>query len=474
MLHSKNSKSLFDKIWDSHIIKKLYDNINVLYVDLHYIHEVTSPQAFSELKKRKISVFRPKKIVATTDHNVPTINQDLEKIDPLSRKQIKLLKNNCKIFNINKLYDLGHKNNGIVHVIGPELGYTLPGMTIVCGDSHTSTHGAFGCIAFGIGTSQVAMVMASQCLLLYKPKQMKICLNGNLKKGVTSKDVILHIISKLGVNVGNGYVIEYTGTVFKNMSMEERMTICNMSIEMGAKCGLISPDKTTIDYIKKSKYGMKFIKKNQKKIVEYWKTLKTDENKIFDKEFFLKAEEIDPMITYGTNPGMSVKINNPIIPNYEKDKNWIKSINYMGFKPKMSLIGKTIKYVFIGSCTNSRIEDLRIVASIVRGKKKASHVKAIIVPGSNRVIKKAKKEGLDKIFIYSGLEFRNPGCSACLGMNEDKIPPGEYCISTSNRNYEGRQGIESRTLLVSPMTAAIIAIEGKIIDTSKIINYEKI
>ncbi|WP_185877855.1 3-isopropylmalate dehydratase large subunit [Blattabacterium cuenoti] len=463
-------KSLFDKIWDSHIVKKLDNDIDVIYIDKHYIHEVTSPQSFFELEKRNLSIFRSDKIVATADHNVPTKNQTKIASDSLSRKQLDLLTINCKKFGIKKLYGLGHKNNGIVHVIGPELCHSLPGMTIVCGDSHTSTHGAFGSIAFGIGTSQITMVMATQCLLLSKPKQMKICINGNLKNGSTPKDLILYLISKLGVNSGNGYFIEYSGSVFNKMSMEGRMTICNMSIEMGAKGGLISPDKITLEYIKK-KLGIKFIKKN-KKILGYWKSLKTDLNKIFDKEFIFNAENIEPMITYGTNPGLAIKIKDSI-PN-NNSKNFNKSIKYMGFYPGESLIGKIIHYVFIGSCTNSRIEDLRLVASVVKGKKKAKNISVMIVPGSNKIINEVKKEGLDIIFNESGLEFRKPGCSACLGMNEDKIPPYKYCVSTSNRNFEGRQGPNSRTLLVSPLTAAIIAIEGKIVDINKYIKNHKI
>ncbi|WP_185864985.1 3-isopropylmalate dehydratase large subunit [Blattabacterium cuenoti] len=482
MLKINKSKSLFDKIWDSHLVKKLDNNIDIIYIDRHYIHEVTSPQSFSELEKRNISIFRPEKIVATVDHNIPTINQHFPISDPLSRKQVELLKKNCIKFKISKFYGIGDKNNGIVHVIGPELGYTLPGMTIVCGDSHTSTHGAFGSVAFGIGSSQISMVMASQCLLLSKPKQMRIHLDrnfkyGSLKKEVSPKDVILYIISKLGVNIGVGYFIEYTGSVFRKMSMEGRMTICNMSIEMGAKGGLISPDNTTLEYINKSKYGKQLIKKN-KNIIQYWKSLKTDSNKKFDKEFELNFDKIEPMISYGTNPGMSIKINDSIPINSNlvtTQENWKKSIKYMGFNPGQFLIGLIINYVFIGSCTNSRIEDLRIVASIIKGKKKAAHTKVMIVPGSNIVLEKARNEGLDIIFKESEFDFRQPGCSACLGMNDDKIPSGEYCVSTSNRNFEGRQGPGSRTLLVSPLTAAIIGIEGKIVNVNKYINkYGKI
>ncbi|WP_185862658.1 3-isopropylmalate dehydratase large subunit [Blattabacterium cuenoti] len=456
------SKSLFDKIWETHTVKRFENGVDVLYIDRHYIHEVTSPQAFLEIEKRGISVFRPEKIIATADHNVPTINQHLPISDPLSKKQIDLLIKNCKKFGIT-LYGLGHENHGIVHVLGPELGLTLPGMTIVCGDSHTSTHGAFGSIAFGIGTSQVAMVMASQCLLVSKPKQIRIQLKGKyLKKGVTPKDIILYMISKLGVDVGTGHFIEYTGPIIKNMSMEGRMTICNMSIEMGAKGGLIAPDEITFDYLKNHTY---LKRKYHKKHLEYWSTLKTDNHAVFDKEYILDAEDIEPMITYGTNPGMGMKISDRIPKSTELQQK--KSLNYMGFRPGESLIGKPINYIFIGSCTNSRIEDLRLVASVVKGKKKASHVTVMVVPGSQRVIKQAKKEGLDKIFQNAGFEFRQPGCSACLGMNEDKIPSGEYCVSTSNRNFEGRQGPGVRTLLVSPLTASIIAIEGKIVDIKK-------
>ncbi|WP_185881864.1 3-isopropylmalate dehydratase large subunit [Blattabacterium cuenoti] len=458
------SKSLFDKIWETHTVKKFENGVDVLYIDRHYIHEVTSPQAFLEIKKRGISVFRPEKIIATADHNVPTINQHLPISDPLSKKQIDLLIKNCKKFGIT-LYGLGHENHGIVHVMGPELGLTLPGMTVVCGDSHTSTHGAFGSIAFGIGTSQVAMVMASQCLLISKPKQIRIQLKGKyLKKGVTPKDIILYMISKLGVDVGTGHFIEYTGPIIKNMSMEGRMTICNMSIEMGAKGGLIAPDQITFDYLKNHTY---LKKKYHKKHLEYWSTLKTDNHAVFDKEYILDAEDIEPMITYGTNPGMGMKISDRIPIPKSTELQQKKSLNYMGFRPGESLIGKPINYIFIGSCTNSRIEDLRLVASVVKGKKKASHVTVMVVPGSQRVIKQAKKEGLDKIFQSAGFEFRQPGCSACLGMNEDKIPSGEYCVSTSNRNFEGRQGPGVRTLLVSPLTASIIAIEGKIVDIKK-------
>lgn len=461
-LYKKKAKTLFDKIWDKHIVKNITWGSDVLYIDKHYIHEVTSPQAFLELKKKKIYVFRPKQTIATVDHNIPTINQHLPISEPLSKKQVETLSKNCKDNNIT-FYGLGHKYQGIVHVIGPELGLTIPGMTIVCGDSHTSTHGAFGCIAFGIGTSQVAMVLATQCLIEYKPKQMRIKISGSLKSSITPKDIILYIISKIGSDGGTGHFIEYTGKVFKEISMEGRMTICNMSIEMGARGGLIAPDEITFNYIKNKFFFKK--KKINKNILSYWKTLKTDKNSFFDKKYEFKIKDIHPMITYGTNPSMGIKIYEKIPENnsYKIEK----SLKYMGFKPGEYLIGKPIQYVFIGSCTNSRIEDIRSVVKIVKGKKKAKSVKVIVVPGSQQVYKQAKKEGLDKILINAGFDFRQPGCSACLAMNEDKIPSGKYCISTSNRNFEGRQGPGSRTILVSPITAAIFSIEGKIVDVEK-------
>lgn len=460
-------KTLFEKIWDNHIVKTLGEETVVLYIDRHYIHEVTSPQAFEEIKIRNVSVFNPSSIIATADHNVPTINQDLPVRDPLSRKQIQTLTENCKKHSI-KLYGLGHKYQGIVHVIGPELGLTLPGMTIVCGDSHTSTHGAFGTISFGIGTSQVSMVLASQCLIQYKPKQMRINVYGKLKRGVTPKDLIIYIISKLGTDGGTGYFIEYDGPVFHNMSMEGRMTVCNMSIELGARGGMIAPDDITYNYIKNKKFAPKDDK--LKKAILYWESLKTDKNASFDKEYFFNADNIAPMITYGTNPSMAIKINEIIPLNNKNKKDIQKSLKYMGFTSGEYLINKPINYIFIGSCTNSRIEDLRIVAKIIQGKKKADNVSVFIVPGSQQVALQVKNEGLDKLFQESGFELRQSGCSACLGMNDDKIPSGEYCISTSNRNFEGRQGPGARTLLASPIVAAITAIEGKIVDIEQYIH----
>ena len=436
------SDTLFDKIWDSHVVERIENGPNVFLIDKHFIHEVTSPQAFDELKRKKIKVFDPKKIVATVDHNVPTLNQHLPIKDELSRNQVEKLKLNCIENNI-ELYDLGNPNQGIVHVIGPELGITQPGMTIVCGDSHTSTHGAFGAIAFGIGTSQVAQVLASQCLLLNKPKKMRIYVNGILNKNVTPKDVILYIISKLGTNGGTGFFVEYAGDVFKKMSMEGRMTVCNMSIEMGARGGIIAPDDVTYKYLEGKDFSPK--ENEFKSKISIWKKLKSDKNAIFDSEFTFNANDIFPMLTYGTNPGMGIKYIDRI-PKHSNSSD-LKALKYMGFKSGERLIGKKINYVFIGSCTNSRIEDFRSVANYIVNKRKAKNVNALIVPGSQNVLNQIIDEGLYDIFEQSGFKIRQPGCSACLGMNEDKIPPGELCMSTSNRNFEGRQGPGSRTIL---------------------------
>ncbi|MBW2961042.1 3-isopropylmalate dehydratase large subunit [Mesonia aestuariivivens] len=458
-------KTLFDKIWDSHVVESIPNGPDILYIDKHLIHEVTSPQAFQELKERKITVFRPDKTIATADHNTPTENQHLPVKDLLSRKQLQELTQNCKENNIS-LYGLGHPFNGIVHVMAPELGITQPGMTVVCGDSHTSTHGAFGTISFGIGTSQVAQVFASQSLLVEKPKKLRVNVNGKLKNGVTPKDVILFIISELGTNSGTGYFCEYAGNVFEKMSMEGRMTVCNMSIEMGARGGLIAPDETTYNYLK----GREFAPKGEKfeQLQTYWESLKTDEDAKFDQEYYFDAEEIEPMITYGTNPGMGIKITATIPVN--KNKSTEKALDYMGFSPGESLINKPINYIFIGSCTNSRIEDFRIAAHYIKGKQKATNVNALIVPGSQQVAAQIKAEGLHIIFEEAGFQLRQPGCSACLAMNDDKIPAGEYCVSTSNRNFEGRQGQGSRTILASPLTAAATAIAGKIVDFTKHLN----
>lgn len=454
-------QTLFDKVWDAHVVDSIPNGPQILYIDKHLIHEVTSPQAFNELKNRNIAIFRPKQIVATADHNTPTVDQHLPIKDELSRNQLQQLQHNCDTHGI-ELYALGHQYNGIVHVMAPELGITQPGMTLVCGDSHTSTHGAFGAIAFGIGTSQVAQVFASQSLLLKKPKKMRITVSGKLRENVLPKDVVLYIISKLGTDSGTEHFIEFAGDVFENMSMEGRMTVCNMSIEMGARGGMIAPDETTFNYVK----GRKFAPKGEDfdKKVAYWKTLKTDTGAQFDTEYNFDAADITPMITFGTNPGMGIKLTEQI-PN-ENDKNLEKSLNYMDFEKGASLIGQKVNYVFIGSCTNSRIEDFRVAANYVKGKQKAPNINAWLVPGSQLVVKQIQEEGLDKIFEAAGFKLRQPGCSACLAMNDDKIPAGEYCVSTSNRNFEGRQGQGARTLLASPLVAAATAIAGEIVDVT--------
>lgn len=457
--------TLFEKIWNAHIVKQVEGGQNVIYIDRHFIHEVTSPQAFDGLRNRQIPVYRTDKTIATADHNVPTINQHLPISEPLSRFQVETLTKNCDEFGV-ELYGLGHDYQGIVHVIGPELGITLPGTTIVCGDSHTSTHGAFGTIAFGIGTSQVEQVLATQCLLQTRPKTMRINVEGELQNGVTAKDIILYIIAKLSASGGTGYFVEYAGSAIRSLSMEGRMTICNMSIEMGARGGMIAPDEVTFDYIKDRKFAPKG--EDFDKAVAYWQTLKSDDDAVFDAEFTYNAAEIAPMVTFGTNPGMGIRIDEEV-PN-ESSVSFDKSLNYMGLQKKEKLIGKTINYVFIGSCTNSRIEDLRAVAAFVKGKQKAENVTAWIVPGSQQVAKQAEAEGLNEILKAAGFELRQAGCSACLGMNEDKIPSGEYCVSTSNRNFEGRQGPGARTILASPLTAAATAIAGKLVDVRKEMN----
>lgn len=459
-------KTLFEKVWDAHVVTSIPEGPDVLYIDKHLIHEVTSPQAFAGIEKRGVPVFRKENVVATADHNVPTKDQHLPIKEALSRFQVDKLTENCKNHDIT-LYGLGHPFQGIVHVMGPELGITLPGMTMVCGDSHTSTHGAFGSIAFGIGTSEVEQVLATQCLMQTKPKTMKIEINGELAEGVTSKDIILYIISKISASGGTGYFVEYAGSAIRSLSMEARMTICNMSIEMGARGGIIAPDQTTFDYVQ----GRKFAPKGEKfeEAVAYWKTLFSDEDAKFDVVLQYEAADIAPMITYGTNPGMGIKITEaiPTLADIKEESNRVsfkKSLEYMGLEPGEKLLNKPVNYVFIGSCTNSRIEDLRQVAEFVKGKKKANNIHALIIPGSKQVEKQAKEEGLDKIFTEAGFELREPGCSACLGMNEDKIPKGEYCVSTSNRNFEGRQGPGARTFLASPLTAAAVAVTGKITD----------
>lgn len=458
--------TLFDKIWHQHIVEQVTDGPSVLYIDKHFIHEVTSPQAFQGIEKRGLSIFRPKQIVATADHNVPTLNQHLPIRDELSRLQVQQLIENCNRHGI-ELYGLGHPNQGIVHVIGPELGITQPGMTIVCGDSHTSTHGAFGTIAFGIGTSEVEMVFASQCLLQTKPRQMRINIDGELGAGVVAKDIILYIIAKISAGGATGYFVEYAGSAIRKLSMEARMTICNMSIEMGARGGLIAPDEITYSYMKGRPYAPAGAA--WENALTGWKELYSDSDAIFDVELNIDAADINPMITYGTNPGMGMAITDAIptlesLAEESEKQQLKKSLTYMGLTPGQSLLNMPVQHVFIGSCTNSRIEDLRLVADLVKHKQKHPDVQVLIVPGSQDVARQAKREGLDEIFAAAGFELRQAGCSACLGMNEDKVPAGEYCISTSNRNFEGRQGAGARTLLASPLTAAAAAITGKITD----------
>lgn len=463
---SHAAKTLFDKIWDAHVVKSSEGHPDVVYIDRHFIHEVTSPQAFDGLRKRGVKVFNTSRTTATADHNVPTKNQHLPIKEALSRHQVETLRKNCNEFGVS-LYDLGHPFQGIVHIIGPELGLTLPGMTIVCGDSHTSTHGAFGNIAFGIGTSEVEQVLATQCVLQYRPKRMKIEINGKLAKGVLAKDIILYIISKISASGATGYFVEYAGDTIRGLSMEARMTICNMSIEMGARGGLIAPDETTFQYIK----GREFAPKGEQfdRLVEQWRQLQSDPGAEFDKVLKYDASDIGPMITYGTNPGMGIRVTDRIptiaeLKDISEQTSFSKSLEYMGLEPGAQLLGKSVDYVFIGSCTNARIEDLRLVAEVVKGKHKAPNVEVWVVPGSKQVEQQARKEGLDKVFEAAGFELREPGCSACLAMNEDKIPAGKYCISTSNRNFEGRQGPKSRTFLASPLSAAAAAITGKVTD----------
>ena len=457
-------KTLFDKVWDSHVVQQVEDGPDILFIDRHMVHEVTSPVAFLGLKNRNIPVLYPERTFATADHNTPTINQHLPVEDPLSANQLKALEENAAAHGIS-YWGLGHEKNGIVHVVGPEYGITQPGATIVCGDSHTSTHGAFGAIAFGIGTSEVEMVLSTQCIMQPKPKSMRININGELGKGVTPKDVALYIISRLTTSGATGYFVEYAGDIFTSMSMEGRMTVCNLSIEMGARGGMIAPDEKTFDYIQ----GREFTPTGAAwdKAKAYWDTLHTDEGATFDKEYHFDASEIEPMITYGTNPGMGMGITNGI-PNADAveggEATYKKSLAYMGYNEGEDMIGKPIDFVFLGSCTNGRIEDFRAFAEIIKGRKKADNVTAWLVPGSHKVLAAIKEEGILDELHKAGFELREPGCSACLAMNDDKIPAGKYAVSTSNRNFEGRQGPGSRTLLASPIVAAAAAVTGKVTD----------
>jgi len=457
-------KTLFDKVWDSHVVQQVSGGPDILFIDRHMVHEVTSPVAFLGLKNRNIPVLYPERTFATADHNTPTINQHLPVEDPLSAKQLKALEENATKHGIS-YWGLGHEKNGIVHVVGPEYGITQPGATIVCGDSHTSTHGAFGAIAFGIGTSEVEMVLSTQCIMQPKPKSMRININGKLGKGVMSKDVALYIISRLSTSGATGYFVEYAGDVFTDMSMEGRMTVCNLSIEMGARGGMIAPDEKTFNYIK----GREFTPSGAAwdKAMQYWETLHTDAGASFDKEYHFDAAEIEPMITYGTNPGMGMGITNGI-PTADAveggEATYKKSLAYMGYNEGDNMLGKPIDFVFLGSCTNGRIEDFRAFAEIIKGRKKADNVTAWLVPGSHKVLNAIKEEGILDQLHEAGFELREPGCSACLAMNDDKIPTGKYAVSTSNRNFEGRQGPGSRTLLASPIVAAAAAVTGKVTD----------
>ncbi len=448
--------TLFDKIWDAHVVNQIEDGPVQLYIDRLYCHEVTSPQAFDSMRARGIKCFRPEKIFCMPDHNTPTRNQDKPIEEPISKKQVDTLEANAKEFGLTH-FGMMNDHNGVIHVVGPERGLSLPGMTIVCGDSHTSTHGAMGAVAFGIGTSEVEMVLASQCILQQKPKSMRISVEGKLGKGVTAKDVALYIMKEITTSGATGYFIEYSGSAIKSMSMEGRLTLCNLSIEMGARGGFIAPDETTFEYVKGREYAPKG--EDWDRALAYWKTLKSGEDAVFDKEIVFKAEDIEPMITYGTNPGMGMGINSAIPMDTPE-----KSLNYMDFKAGEKLTGKKIDYVFLGACTNGRIEDFRAFASIAKGRHKAENVIAWLVPGSWMVYNQIKSEGLDKVLEEAGFEIRQPGCSACLAMNEDKIPSGKYSVSTSNRNFEGRQGPGSRTLLASPLTAAAAAVTGVITD----------
>lgn len=457
--------TLFDKIWDKHAVQIVTDGPTQLYIDRLYCHEVTSPQAFEDMRKRGLKCFRPSQIVCMPDHNIPTHDQDKPIEDPIGRKQVDTLDKNCEDFGLRE-FKMNSKDNGIIHVVGPEKGLSLPGMTIVCGDSHTSTHGAVGAVAFGIGTSEVEMVMASQCILQQKPKSMRININGQLGKGVTAKDVALYLMSQITTSGATGYFVEYAGEVVKAMSMEGRLTLCNLSIEMGARGGFIAPDETTFAYIKGREYAPKG--EDWDKAVAYWQTLKSGDDAVFDKELNFDAADIEPRITYGTNPGMGIGITEAIPAIDQIDDagkaSFLKSLDYMGFAPGETLLGKQIDYVFLGACTNGRIEDFRAFASLVKGRQKAEHVVAWLVPGSWAVDKQIREEGIDRVLAEAGFELRQPGCSACLAMNDDKVPSGKYAVSTSNRNFEGRQGPGSRTILASPLVAAAAAVTGVITD----------
>ena len=455
-------QTLFDKIWDAHVVRQLDGGRSVLYIDRHYIHEVTSPVAFGGLRSRGIGIFRPDRTTATADHNTPTLNQDQPLEPGESKTQLDQFDLNCREFGITHYYGLNHPKNGIVHIIGPEYGFTQPGMTIVCGDSHTSTHGAFGAVAFGIGTSEIEMVFASQCIMQPKPKKMRITVEGILGEGVTAKDIALYIIARISAAGGTGHFIEFAGSTIRGLSMEGRMTLCNMSIECGARGGIVAPDETTFAYLKGREQAPSVENGDWERAVADWKTLYSDPDAVFDKEYRFDAADIQPMITYGTNPGMGLPITGTIPePASESDA---KALEYMGFRAGEPMIGKPVDYVFLGSCTNGRIEDFRLFAHAVKGRKKVPGVTAWLVPGSHIVERLVREEGLLDILREAGFELRQPGCSACLAMNADKVPAGKYAVSTSNRNFEGRQGPGARTLLASPLVAAAAAVTGRITD----------
>lgn len=464
-------RTLFDKIWDSHVVQNVEDGPTQLYIDRLYCHEVTSPQAFDGLRRRGLKCFRPQNIFCMPDHNIPTHDQDKPIEDPVSRNQVDTLSKNTSEFGLS-YYGVMHPDNGIIHVVGPEKGLSLPGMTIVCGDSHTSTHGAMGAIAFGIGTSEVEMVMASQCVLQQKPKTMRITIEGRLGECVTAKDLALYLMERLTTSGATGYFVEYAGSAVRNLSMEGRLTLCNLSIEMGARGGIVAPDDVTIEYVR----GKDFAPNGAEwdKAVAYWRTLRSDDDAVFDKEYTFDAADIEPRITYGTNPGMGIGITGkvPLQEDVadETKASFMKSLNYMGFKPGQQLLGHKVDYVFLGACTNGRVEDFRAFASIVKGHRKAPDVVAWLVPGSWRVMRQIENEGIDKILVEAGFEIRQPGCSACLAMNDDQVPEGKYCVSTSNRNFEGRQGRGARTILASPLVAAAAAITGRITDPRDFLN----
>ncbi len=466
MTKNGHPKTLFEKIWDQHIVMAEPGNPSVLYIDLHLVHEVTSPQAFTGLRQKGLSVRRPEKTVATMDHGIPTTPPSMPIADELVVRQISQLEKNCEEFNI-PLHGLHSPNRGIVHVIGPELGLTQPGMTIVCGDSHTSTHGAFGALAFGIGTSEIEHVLATQCLLQVKPKTCAVRVEGQLRDGVSAKDIILNLISRIGIGGGTGHVFEYTGSAIRSLSMEERMTICNMSIEGGARAGMVAPDDNTFEYIAGRPHAPQGPAWEQ--AVAHWRTLPTDEGATFDKEILIDANKLEPMITYGTNPGMGLPISQPIpdpatLKDVSERQTLEKALAYMDLRPGASLLGKKVDVVFLGSCTNSRLSDLRLAAGLIKGRKVADGVYMMVVPGSQQVKAQAEAEGLDKIFKEAGADWREAGCSMCIAMNGDQLEPGQYAVSTSNRNFEGRQGKGGRTFLASPLTAAATAVNGQITD----------